>query len=57
MILIILCSIIVIITILNLVMSFKDKSLKLYRGQDLMWVIISIYALVITIQSKLQVWP
>ena len=57
MILIILCSIIVIITILNLVMSFKDKSLKLYRGQYLMWVIISIYALVITIQSELQVWP
>ena len=57
MILIILCCIIVIIAVLNVVMSFRDKSLKLYRGQCLMWVIISIYALILTIQSELQVWP
>ena len=57
MILIILCCIIVIMAILNAVISFRDKSLKLYRGQYLMWVIISIYALILTIQSELQVWP
>ena len=57
MILIILCCIIVIITILNAVRSFRDKSLKLYGGQYLMWVIISIYVLILTIQSELQVWP
>lgn len=57
MILIILCCISVIITVLNAIKSFKDDSLKLYRGQDLMWVIISIYALVLTLQSELQVWP
>lgn len=57
MILIILCCIIVIIAVLNAVRSFRDKSLTLYRGQDLMWIIISIYALILTIQSGLQVWP
>ena len=57
MILIILCCISVIITVLNAIISFKDDSLKLYRGQNLMWVIISIYALVLTLQSELQVWP
>lgn len=57
MILIILCCIIVIMAVLNAVMSFRDKSLKLHRGQYLMLVIISIYALILTIQSELQVWP
>lgn len=57
MILIISCCIIVIMAVLNAVISFRDKSLKLYRGQYLMWVIISIYALILTIQSELQVWP
>ena len=57
MILIILCCIIVIMAVLNAVRSFKDKSLKLYRGRDLRWVIISIYALILTIQSELQIWP
>ena len=57
MILIILCCIIVIMAVLNAVISFRDKSLKLYRGQHLMWVIISIYALILTIQSELQIWP
>lgn len=57
MILIILYCIIVIMAVLNAVISFRDKSLKLYRGQNLMWVIISIYALILTLQSELQVWP
>ena len=57
MILIILCCIIVIMAVLNAVISFRDKSLNLQRGQNLMWVIISICALILTIQSELHVWP
>ena len=57
MILIILCCIVVIMAIVNSVKTFKNESLRLYRGQSLMWIIVSFILLVLTIQAELQVWP
>ena len=57
MILIILSCIIVVMAIVNSVKIFKNDSLRLYRGQGLMWIIVSSIILALTIQAELQVWP